>query len=242
MPRTELYQRLRSANVCTSCTKRSADSGGAHCLQCKAANVSAFQARYNRRRSIGACGQCGDVTVEGRSICASCRDRQHVRAKTARTERSIKGSCRRCGSPPLPNRKTCEKCTAERNREALRRIDLGLCRRCGAQDPLPGYTKCSTCKDISNRHARERARKERIKVLSHYGAICACCGETQEKFLSVDHVNNDGNLHRKSLKRTSIMPWIIKHNFPSSLQILCHNCNMAKALYGQCPHKTSVEF
>ena len=31
--------------------------------------------------------------------------------------------------------------------------------------------------------------------------------------------------------------WIKKNNFPKGFQILCHNCNVAKGIYGECPHE-----
>ena len=34
-----------------------------------------------------------------------------------------------------------------------------------------------------------------------------------------------------------IYRWLIKHKFPSGIQILCHNCNLAKGYYGSCPHQ-----
>ena len=33
----------------------------------------------------------------------------------------------------------------------------------------------------------------------------------------------------------SLYKWI-KENVPRDLQILCHNCNAAKQIYGICPH------
>ena len=78
-------------------------------------------------------------------------------------------------------------------------------------------------------------------VLEHYGRECACCGEDEVKFLCIDHKNNDGREHRKTLKGTGggsiIIAWIIKNGFPDMFQMLCHNCNMAKGIYGECPHK-----
>lgn len=35
-------------------------------------------------------------------------------------------------------------------------------------------------------------QKDRKKCFDQYGAICACCGETEILFLTFDHINNDG--------------------------------------------------
>ncbi len=87
----------------------------------------------------------------------------------------------------------------------------------------------------------EYRQRIRNTVLNFYGRKCACCGETQPKFLSLDHVNGGGSSHRKSVgdNTTSVYVWVIKHNFPATFQILCFNCNMAKGFYGVCPHVSS---
>lgn len=84
---------------------------------------------------------------------------------------------------------------------------------------------------LSNRNYHRR----RIKVLEYYGAKCACCGETAQEFLAVDHINGGGRQHRKSLG-TSIFAWLIRNNYPDGFQLLCHNCNHAKHVYNKCPH------
>jgi hypothetical protein len=97
-------------------------------------------------------------------------------------------------------------------------------------------------------HERIRLRDKKYrdlcksKVLDYYGNKCACCGETISKFLTLDHINNDGAEHRRELKikgsSQSIYLWIIKHNYPDRFQILCFNCNIGKNLNGGiCPHK-----
>lgn len=81
----------------------------------------------------------------------------------------------------------------------------------------------------------------RLKVLSHYskGTLhCACCQEFTYEFLSIDHINGGGNQHRKKLGSKYIYSWLIQNNYPTGYQVLCHNCNMAKAFYKQCPHQT----
>lgn len=87
-------------------------------------------------------------------------------------------------------------------------------------------------------------RKVRQMVLDAYGNACACCGETTPEFLGVDHVNNDGEKHRRELKGygRSIYQWLKMQGFPQDgrFQLLCHNCNMAKGLYGGCPHNGPV--
>jgi hypothetical protein len=86
------------------------------------------------------------------------------------------------------------------------------------------------------RLGRLRDRKVRAEVLAYYGNACTCCGEGIPQFLCIDHINGNGNNHRKTLK-TNIYYWLRRNGYPSGFQVLCHNCNMAKGFYGQCPHE-----
>lgn len=99
-------------------------------------------------------------------------------------------------------------------------------------------------KDYWLRHrglALDHQRRLRKEVLRQYGGQCICCGESTEEFLSIDHVRNDGEKHRRELAGAgrSIYAWLRKNGYPKDgrFQLLCHNCNMAKGLYGGCPHQ-----
>ena len=96
-------------------------------------------------------------------------------------------------------------------------------------------------------HKRDRVRKARTRlkdsIYEHYGSVCACCGETNRKFLTIDHVNGGGRGHRASLgpkggSRLAVMYDIKKRDYPPDFQILCFNCNCGRAHNGGiCPHK-----
>lgn len=87
--------------------------------------------------------------------------------------------------------------------------------------------------------ARQRAvrRANRKKVIDAYGGKCACCGEAETAFLTIDHVNDDGAQHRRELPQLKLYVWLIAQGFPEGFQILCANCNMAKGIEGMCPHQ-----
>lgn len=82
---------------------------------------------------------------------------------------------------------------------------------------------------------RERLKKQ---VYDHYGWLCACCGEKEIVFLTIDHTNNDGHADRKAyISGARLYKKIIAAGFPDSYQILCMNCNFAKKITkGTCPH------
>lgn len=58
---------------------------------------------------------------------------------------------------------------------------------------------------------------------------CAGYGETVEKFLAIDHINNDGAEHRSKVGG-NIYKWLKMNNCPEGFQVLRYNCNMAKGV------------
>lgn len=87
-----------------------------------------------------------------------------------------------------------------------------------------------------------KSYRQRLKdiVLEHYGNTCACCGESNTKFLSIDHINGGGEKHREQIGR-KINGWLVKNNFPKGFQTLCFNCNWGKHINGGvCPHKDKI--
>jgi hypothetical protein len=85
-------------------------------------------------------------------------------------------------------------------------------------------------------------------VVEHYGGKCICCGETNLRFLTIGHKNDDGAKQRDKLGGTKYAGhifylWLIRNNFPDEyeLQVECYNCNMGKQRnWGVCPHKGVV--
>lgn len=88
---------------------------------------------------------------------------------------------------------------------------------------------------------RLKLRDDALRAYSVNGIpACTCCEESVVRFLCIDHINNDGNLHRKELGNpTTIYHWLKKNNYPLGFQVLCYNCNLGKAHNkGVCPHKS----
>jgi len=84
---------------------------------------------------------------------------------------------------------------------------------------------------------RLNTKKRRKIVIEHYGGKCSCCGESQYEFLTIEHKNGGGTKHRKLIGPANISKWIIENNFPPEFDVLCYNCNCAKAYSGVCPHQ-----
>ena len=90
----------------------------------------------------------------------------------------------------------------------------------------------------ANELAIQRNQILRDGIYKRYGSMCQCCGETETKFLTVDHVENNGSTMRKVHGTgASFYRWLEKHKPESGFQLLCMNCNFGKARNGGiCPH------
>ena len=93
--------------------------------------------------------------------------------------------------------------------------------------------------------AREQINRYRYQVrqevITRLGGCCACCGESRFEFLAIDHIFGGGNQHRQIVgSGPHIARWLKKHAYPEGFQVLCHNCNHAKAERGICPHARDV--
>lgn len=108
-----------------------------------------------------------------------------------------------------------------------------LCKPCYSEYSQINYRKNRESNIKKMRVYRESAR---IEAINHYGGKCVCCGETKPEFLAIDHVNGDGNIHRKKINRMNLAVWLRINNYPDGFRVLCHNCNCAIGFYGYCPH------
>ena len=100
------------------------------------------------------------------------------------------------------------------------------------------------------KHRPETLRKQlerKLKVFKHYSKkdsksntpCCNCCKEKfTHEFLSIDHIDGRKSMdHKKNFGGKDLYNWIIKNKFPDTVQVLCHNCNLAKGFFGKCPHQ-----
>lgn len=91
----------------------------------------------------------------------------------------------------------------------------------------------------------EYRTKKKTLVMSYYtkGTMkCQCpkCDIKGINFLTIEHINGGGSMHRKTIKRRgrSFYNWIVKNNYPKEYTVLCWNCNCSKKNGGICAHYT----
>ena len=121
-------------------------------------------------------------------------------------------------------------------------ISKGLCAWCRKpRGNEPGGSKwyCPNCRIRVRIRTKDAHKRNRMQVVAHYGSKCACCKETNPKFLSIDHINNDGAAHyRQDPSSMALAEWLLKHNFPDGFRLLCYNCNCGRHYNGGiCPHE-----
>lgn len=129
------------------------------------------------------------------------------------------------------------------------------CATCGETKPTSAFwkckprkdglqTSCKTCQGVANRtrtrtgYNRRHYSALRRTVMANYGDKCACCSEGTLEFLAIDHIDGGGNQHRTEVGGgAKFLRWLRDNGYPAGFQILCHNCNLAKGFFGNCPHQ-----
>jgi hypothetical protein len=104
-------------------------------------------------------------------------------------------------------------------------------------------------RDKIRRLSRAFAEKLKAETFAAYGYKCNCCGENEIRFLSIDHISENGAEHRRqetgskghrnSGTGAKMYGWLKRHGFPKdNFQLLCANCNVGKHFNGGvCPHQ-----
>jgi hypothetical protein len=99
----------------------------------------------------------------------------------------------------------------------------------------------------AKKSTRERSTTIRAEMIRAYGGRCACCGESNPLFLTIDHIDNDGAEHRRKLgvgrqSGSAVMMDLYKRKWPQEgFRLLCFNCNCGRQRNGGiCPHEMAL--
>jgi hypothetical protein len=117
----------------------------------------------------------------------------------------------------------------------------GRCVSCGA--PAVTASHCAIHAEQTNRNARAKHARLRDEAIEAFGGRCACCGETDRAFLTIDHVEGGGTRERKLRNAFGRMLYreLKRLGYPTSFRLLCMNCNFGRHLNGGiCPHTAKV--
>jgi len=118
----------------------------------------------------------------------------------------------------------------------------GLCWACGKNPALsPGkHSRCKSCSKKVSIWWQRRSRQLREEMIHAYGSRCNCCGETEPRFLTLEHKNGGGHRWRREHTKstTSLLMTLAKLGWPKDeFTILCWNCNCSTKDGLPCPHK-----
>lgn len=191
------------------------------------------------------------------TYCKECgrKDSRQYASKLKRL-----GLCVRCAKPS-PSKVLCQSCIeSEKERDALK-ILKKICIQCGNKHNTR-YQKCHSCRRKSRKlsavywresseefkekrslYKKRKRANDKFLVFNAYGGKCVCCGESDWKLLTIDHVFNDGKAHREIVSASELYPYLIRNNFPQDrFRLLCWNCNISRSKYGVCPHEAWANY
>jgi hypothetical protein len=183
------------------------------------------------------CAKSGKDKYELRRIKYNLRNVERMKARVKA------GLCRDCGKcKPVQEKTVCEKCAKKRYKNskiaATRNKAKMCCHSC--RQPTNGKTLCQSCHDNQIVRMRDARKRNKILIYNHFGGKCEHCGETDIRVMTLDHVDNDGAIDKKSDsgKKQITTAWYVKlvrlinsnKSFPRKLQMLCYNCHFKKDL------------
>lgn len=223
-----------------------------------------FQPKSHAQRFCDSCTQLANQErqrVYNRRYYASRREDLKAKAKARKREETLLAGpnrgfkpkeCRRCHQqykPESSNQKYCPPCRVVVRREWNRALGAKYRK---LHPERAKETKRRTMEKYRERYRAKaheswvrRTDEVRRKVFGHYSNgtfVCACCGESEHDFLTIDHVNNDGAKHRMELFGRNnaggynLYCWLIRKGFPFGFAVLCMNCNFSKGKHGVCIH------
>ena len=70
-------------------------------------------------------------------------------------------------------------------------------------------------------------QRSRKRLIDYMGGKCSKCGYSGPA-LQIDHIKENGNMHRKELKDNRSKLYNAVKNNPENFQLLCANCNAEK--------------
>jgi hypothetical protein len=154
-------------------------------------------------------------------------------------------ACLNCGSDFVPKRSDqkncCRKCAAQwHNSFYYKQRALGQCsvRYC-ERKPVENRTTCTEHLEAMNKRRAGYTRSYKEQALDAYGGrVCVGCDETDFCCLSIDHIAQDGHLHREEQGGcgTAFYLWLKRNKYPDGFRVLCMNCQFRARMHEPFPN------
>lgn len=152
--------------------------------------------------------------------------------------------CRDCGLiAPQQNKVICIYCHNKRTEYLKQRREKqkqnNICYRCNK--PSDNVSLCKSCMNNQQEEMRQRRKYVKETIVNYFGNKCYQCTENHIACLTLDHINNDGNIDQLNSKgkRIGTTQWYarllgyienLQFEKLKHLQLLCFNCHAKKDL------------
>ena len=176
------------------------------------------------------------------------RDKIRAQAKARVAGLKKAGRCY-CGAPTDDQYILCAGCRQKSRARLYQLRRQKTCVECKRRPVCRGKVKCRQCLIKATTQAKRYRAEGRVAmwekpirdaVFAAYGGRrCACCGETEGAFLTIDHIEGGGRQHIRQIGGGGIKlyRWLRNHKFPKGYRVLCMNCNWGRYRNGgECPH------
>lgn len=186
--------------------------------------------REARLRAAGLCALCGKNPSTERA-CPTCRERVNTQRAIRAAVCAEAGLCVYCKKTAMVGKRWCEACYRYQVDRSARLKKNGLCVVCATKHAAPGKSRCPSCNAKGLECSRRHHQMLKREILSHYGTVCARCGETKPTLLCIDHINGGGRAHLREISKQpghAFYDWLKSHGFPPGFQTLCFSCNLEK--------------
>jgi hypothetical protein len=203
--------------------------------------------RRQKLKKLGLCVTCGSNPIfKHYTRCESCYVK-HKEGNDGRGQNRIKnGLCRYCGKPrERVEIQACNNCNEKAKAKQLEKWKIGVCRQCGKSRERRNVSLCNECSEQATQRSLIYSRNLRYLAIDHYTSglmRCSNCGWSIFEALEFDHINGNGENHRKTnLGARSIARWLIQNEFPNDVQVICGNCHNFKTRNGRLPDVTELK-
>lgn len=137
----------------------------------------------------------------------------------------------------------CSKCHVEKSVSEYYK-KMKRCKECiRAQSKKWFNSKGEGYRKIRNDQSTAIHKREylilREEFFSIHGYRCSCCGDAHKEFLTIEHLNRGGKIHRAKYRNYLCMLKDMKKRGwqKNEYILLCMNCNWVERNGSTCPHK-----
>ncbi len=199
------------------------------------------------------CFRCKKILSEGqfskgRNNCNECekkRKREHYRKHAEYYRQKSKEYKLKHQKEVKAYAKTHNKIYREKNKEQLREYQREWFSKNKERAKIYHKLWCKSNNERTKQYAKRNRIRIKAEVLFAYGGKnpkCVCCGEKDVRFLTIDHIYDNGAEERKRINNKgggyNFYFYLRSVGFPKhGYQILCYNCNCGRRYYSTCPHK-----